>query len=216
MKRDLFVLLLAALVLVGCGHAQKKDPQRYKAATTTEAEIEDGWQKYGNEKYGFELSYPNEWQVWEVEYKSTAYDHRESMKVTVSGCGNPDALDYYECDEQVEITVHVPTAHFGPHGVVNRECGEVAAVSAFDDQDLQTCRRKFWDDFSDKYYIRTDLNFYTIQVYLNEDEMTEDGRVPVSAITTRVLESFRFLPVDRSFYEATSWWSMDGVSRTHR
>lgn len=65
MKKYLIALIVVALI-AGVGYSYWKEN---KAGT------EDGWKTYTNEKFGYSIKYPNNWQIVRAVNSTSLYDH---------------------------------------------------------------------------------------------------------------------------------------------
>lgn len=75
--------------------------QQNRNKNISEIDISD-WKTYRNEKYGFELKYPPEWPVWEVEIK-------ESISQSI---GKTTSINLLNRTHRITITINAPAIGF--------------------------------------------------------------------------------------------------------
>lgn len=200
-KKTIFFVVVLILVLLIAGsfwylQSQKHNEQLIEVFEGGQEKNETGkidisnWRVYQNKKFGFEIKYPENWQMAESysgdsiviafapeEYKKNKREYTNRWR----GFYHEQFENY---SNRASVFVHKPTDFFGR----GTNCEDEPPLSILDTfQRISKCRNYTTESTADDYYFADEKFYYTVSMNYNNNEKSykEIGEI--------ILQSFRLI-----------------------
>ena len=108
-KKILILIVIAGLLGFGSWYLSRQQTQQIPISQEVEGETTN-WKIYRNEKYGFQLKYPNDW-LFDIKTEKVPTPSGEFLDIHISNFGAGDGLG---CDKNyagLEIQTHTKDAN---------------------------------------------------------------------------------------------------------